>query len=49
MSILAKFALVIGGLTFCITIFIVCLAFIDCLQSGREKASAHGQRRRSVT
>jgi len=32
MSILAKLALVIGGLVFCMIVFIVCLAFIDYLE-----------------
>jgi hypothetical protein len=48
MSILAKLALVIGGLLFFMIVFIVCLAFIDYLESAHEKAVAHGQRRRSM-
>ena len=49
MSILAKFALVISGLVFCIIVFIVCLAFIDCLESGHEKSVTDGHQRRSMT
>jgi len=49
MNVLAKLALMMGGLVFCIVVFIVCLAFIDCLESTREKAVTDGQRRRSVT
>ena len=49
MSILAKLALVIGGLVFCMIVFIVCLAFIDYLESALEKAVTHGQRRGSMT
>jgi hypothetical protein len=37
-SILAKLALVTGGLVFCMIVFIVCLAFIDYLESALEKA-----------
>jgi hypothetical protein len=37
MSILAKLALVIGGPVFCMIVFIVCLAFINYLESALEK------------
>ena len=49
MGILTKFALVTGGLVFFIIVFIVCLAFIDCLESGNEKVAIHGRRRRSMS
>jgi len=48
MSMLAKLALVIGGLLFFMIVFIVCLAFIDYIESAHEKAVTHGQRRRSM-
>jgi hypothetical protein len=49
MSILAKLVLVIGGLLFFIIVFIVCLAFMDYLESAHEKALTHGPRRRSIS
>jgi hypothetical protein len=45
MSILTKLALAIGGLLFFIIIFVVCLAFIDYLESAHEKTVTHGPRR----
>jgi hypothetical protein len=45
MSILTKVALAIGGLLFFIIIFVVCLAFIDYLESAHEKTVTHGPRR----
>jgi hypothetical protein len=38
-------ALAIGGLLFFIIVFVVCLAFIDYLESAHEKTVTHGPRR----
>jgi hypothetical protein len=45
MSILAKLALAIGGLLIFMIIFVVCLAFIDYLESAHEKTVTNGPRR----
>jgi hypothetical protein len=45
MSILTKLALAIGGLLFFLIVFVVCLAFIDYLESAHGKTVTHEPRR----